>query len=161
MCIRDRFETVVIDPNDPNAPRPGRDKLQLTAIQRDLEAWQQLGLDGLRASFTGATEVTDEEYAARRRAAAEWLRANQEAVRAEVEQLRRDGQFVRGSTVAPVNHGQLDEWLRQMRVARGVAPPEVFLRGGRSPWDLGGGGWRRHAVIVADWFDVPLKEPAQ
>jgi hypothetical protein len=43
-----------------------------------------------------------------------------------------------------------------MRLARGVAPRGVLLRGGTSPWDLGGGGWRRPAVIVDDWFDVPL-----
>ncbi|MGD9496295.1 MAG: hypothetical protein AB7Y46_08290 [Armatimonadota bacterium] len=44
---------------------------------------------------------------------------------------------------------------------RGVAPRVVFLRGGRSPWDLGGGGWRRPVAIVADWFDVPREDPAQ
>ncbi|MBD3293343.1 MAG: hypothetical protein GF393_10495, partial [Armatimonadia bacterium] len=90
------FETIAIKPDDPDAPKPGRDKLNLRGIERDLNAWRQLGLEGLRESFSGPTEISEADCLARRRAAVQWLRENQSAVRAEVEAMRRDGQLVRG-----------------------------------------------------------------
>ncbi len=156
----DNFETIRIDPDDPNAPRPSREKLQLTAIQRDLEAYQQLGPEGFRESFRGSVEFTDEDYLAARRAAVTWLRAHEDAVREEIERLERDGLFRSGPWVAGIRHVHLYNWVMQMRIARGVAPKGVFPRGGRSPWQIGGGGWKRPVAHIEDWFDVPLEDPA-
>ncbi len=157
----DNFETIAIDTNDPNAPKPSREKLYLSGIERDLSAWREAGPAAWRQSFVGTDEVSAEQYMARRRAALQWLRENQEAVGAEVAAMEREGQLTEGRRIAHVGSGHLTQWLLEMRLARGVAPRSVCLRGGTGPWDIGGGGWRRPSVIVADWFDVPLADPAQ
>ncbi|MGC9317504.1 MAG: pectate lyase [Armatimonadota bacterium] len=154
------FETIKIDPENPppGAPAPGRDKIQLTAIQRDLEAYQELGPEGFRESFVGSVEFTDEDYADRQQAAVAWLQSHQDAVREEVDQLQREGVFTSGHRLRPPHEVQLHRWVLETRVARGVAPRSVFSRGGRSPWVIGGRGWKRPVAYIEDWFDVPLDD---
>ena len=153
------FETIKIDPNDPNAPKPSRGKLQLTHLERTLTKYQELGPEEFRQSFVGSVELSADDYAQRRKSAADYCRSQAETVREELEWQRPDGTLVSGSWLRHPQAVRTYGYVLNLRLARGVVPPQALPRGGRSPWDgsiAGRGAWRLPVVWFADWFDMPL-----
>ena len=155
------FETIKIDPNDPKAPKPSREKLQLTHLERTLTQYNELGPEEFRQSFVGSVELGAEDYAQRRKSAAGSCRSQAQAVLEELKEQRADGTWVGGSWLRHPQGVRTYGYVLNLRLARGVVPPQALPRGGRSPWDgsiAGRGAWRVPVVWFADWFDIPLHE---
>jgi len=155
------FETIKMDPNDPKAPKPSREKLQLTHLERTLTQYTELGPEEFRQSFVGSVELSAEDYAQRRKSAAGSCRSQAQAVLEELKEQRADGTWVGGSWLRHPQGVRTYGYVLTLRLARGVVPPQALPRGGRSPWDgsiAGRGAWRVPVVWFADWFDIPLHE---
>jgi hypothetical protein len=160
-CTTSGYKTVKIDPADPNAPKPSRGKLQLTHVERILTKYQEMGPEGFRQSFVGSAEISADDFAGRRRAAADYCRSRAEEVRGEIEAQLADGTLRSGSRLRQPQSVATYGYVLNLHLARGVVPPETFRYGGQSPWDgaiAGRGGWSLPVVWFPDWFDIPLED---
>jgi hypothetical protein len=155
----DPDSTVVLDADDPEAPKPTRSKLHLSNVERDLQAYREQGPEDFRASFLGSSEFTDEDYLARRKSAIGRAKSLEGAAREQIERLEEHGQFSDGWKLARIRHGALYQYVTELHIARGLASREIFRDGGRSPWQIGGRQSRRPVAAVDDWFDFRLGGP--
>ena len=147
------YKTVRIDPKNPapDAPKPSRVKLQLTALQRTLDDFRRLGPEKFRKSFVGSIVLSEADVAGHRKAAAAYCRSQAAAVRKQLKEQRPDGAWVRGRWLRLPNQVAVFRYVLELHVARGVVPEKHLPRGGR---DLGYG---MPIAWVADWFDVPVR----
>ncbi len=158
--LGDPDSTVVLDADDPDAPRPSRAKLRLDAIQRDLEAYHELGPEGYRQSLIGSSELSDEDYLELRKSALSQVLSFEDEVRDTITQLDEHGQLRSGWNLGRMWDGALYSYIKNLHLARGLASREIFRKGGRSPWEFGGRGWKRPVAAIDDWFDFELEEQA-
>ncbi len=160
-CTTSGYETVAIDPTDPNAPKPSRGKLQLGHVEEILTKYREMAPEDFRQSFVGSAEISADEYARLRRSAADYCRSHADEVRGEIAAQLPDGTLCAGSHLRAPHRVATYEYVMNLHLARGVVPPATLRCGGQAPWDgaiAGRGGWSVPVVWFPDWFDIPLED---